>query len=203
MATATHQTAHDSALIVQLETLQTQAKAEFEQYQALIHQANIKFNERRTILSRMAELATEAASQNFPNFEAMSPVASHPVASYSTLTPSNPLLKKKPKAVQSESVGKRKPGRPKGSVASPAKIAVENSKNKSSKKTSLKDVVEGILSKHSDGLKISQIKDIVEKSATWKSTSANIGPMIQNAIQTLKTLSKVVRTEEGCYKLVA
>lgn len=188
----------------QIEALRKTAQSQGEEYQTLLQQATTKLAERNATLLQISEVASSAVDSN------VVPVVGPALAKAPAPAPA---LAKAPAPVA-------KRGRPPGSgkkAAAAAKAApkgahkVAPSERNYTNEISLKRAIWNVLSadpktfkKHLEnypfdtayGMKVSELKEIIEKEQIWTSSSENIAPQIQTQIYALRNEGKVARNDE-------
>ena len=176
-----------------LSQLQTEAEEKCKMWQKSLH-------DYQTALLKLSDVAREASEQvgDVPEVTTAKRGPGRPKATTAKRGPGRP-----PKAEKAEGA-KRGPGRPpKAEKAVSAEKEHDNS-------PSLKRVVWDMLGKGSfymkkhlpeypagaRGLKVSELKEIIEKSESWTTSSENIAGQIQNALYFLREAKKIDRNDE-------
>jgi hypothetical protein len=189
-----------------LSQLQTEAEEKCKMWQKSLH-------DYQTALLKLSDVAREASEQvgDVPEVTTLKRGPGRPKATTAKRGPGRPPKAegekrgpgRPPKAEKAEGA-KRSPGRPpKAEKAVSAEKDHDNS-------PSLKRVVWDMLSKGSfymkkhlpeypagaKGLKVSELKEIIEKSESWTTSSENIAGQIQNALYFLREAKKIDRNDE-------
>jgi len=189
-----------------LSQLQTEAEEKCKMWQKSLH-------DYQTALLKLSDVAREASEQvgDVPEVMTVKRGPGRPKATTVKRGPGRPPKAegekrgpgRPPKAEKAEGA-KRGPGRPpKAEKASSAEKEHDNS-------PSLKRVVWDMLGKGSfymkkhlpeypagaKGLKVSELKEIIEKSESWTTSSENIAGQIQNALYFLREAKKIDRNDE-------
>lgn len=206
----------EADLMEQAQQLQQEAAQDEQEYRELMAQAQQKWAERNEKLGQVADLFKQAAEQE-PEMEPVNGATRAPApARKPAPQPARPAAKRPAPAPQP--ARKPVPARPaatapaKKGAAAPAarKAKVEPHERNYGQDTSLRKEIWAVLDREpasykqylpdypdgAAGLKVSEIKEIIEKEGKWKSTSENISPQIQGHLYKLKEEGKIHRNEE-------
>ena len=194
-----------------LDELRGQVASQSQEYYTLLAQANQKLAERNQTLRQIGQIAVSAAETTVAENRyaettvktVATVVAPAGVASQGLVPRQKRAYNKKSDAQKSASastVSTGKRGRPSGYGNT----------------TSLKDTIFEVLSRtpaqhkkilpeypaNETGLKVPEIKDIIEKEKSWVSSSKQIGTLVQQALYKLVEEGKAERAENRRYSLV-
>jgi hypothetical protein len=194
-----------------LDELRGQVASQSQEYYTLLAQANQKLAERNQTLRQIGQIAVSAAETTVAENRyaettvktVATVVAPAGVASQGLVPRQKRAYNKKSDAQKSASastVSTGKRGRPSGHGNT----------------TSLKDTIFEVLSRtpaqhkkilpeypaNETGLKVPEIKDIIEKEKSWVSSSKQIGTLVQQALYKLVEEGKAERAENRRYSLV-
>jgi len=202
-----------------LSQLQTEAEEKCKMWQKSLH-------DYQTALLKLSDVAREASEQvgDVPEVTTVKRGPGRPKATTAKRGPGRPPKAegekrgpgRPPKAEKAEGE-KRGPGRPpkaegqkRGPGRPPKAEKAASAEKEHDNSPSLKRVVWDMLGKGSfymkkhlpeypagaRGLKVSELKEIIEKSESWTTSSENIAGQIQNALYFLREAKKIDRNDE-------
>lgn len=171
----------------QIEQIQQEAREKFQEYQRSLKEAQVA-------LRKLAEVASETCDHVGEGVD------------FATMAPAK-RRKGRPAKAKATVVknGRRKSRKIGAKTKTRVRAAAANGENKISLKrytfdllgrpaASIKKVISGY-PESGKGLKVSEIKEIIENEGKW-STDSEIGPQIHNALFALRNAKKVERNEE-------
>jgi hypothetical protein len=190
-----------------IDQLRGQAESQGNEYQNLLNLANQKLAERNQTLLQIGEVAKSAAETTLP--ANITPVLSATVAAVTPVVPSQSLVPR-----QKRTYTKRSDAQKAASASVPASTGKRG--RPSANALSLKDTIFEVLSRNpaqykkilpeypanETGLKVPEIKDIIEKEKSWVSSSKQLGTLVQQALYKLVEEGKAERAENRRYSLV-
>lgn len=171
----------------QIEQIQQEAREKFQEYQRSLKEAQVA-------LRKLAEAASETCDHVGEGVD------------FATMAPSKRRKASRPTKAKTTVVKNgRKKSRKMGAKTKTRVRTAANGENKISLKrytfellgrpaSSIKKMIAGY-PEEGKGLKVSEIKEIIENEGKW-STKSDIGPQIHNALFALRNANKVKRNEE-------
>jgi hypothetical protein len=192
--------------LVQIDELRGQAASQGKEYQDLLNQANQKLAERNHTLLQIGEIAKTAAETT-----GVESIGTSSAVAVAAVVPSQGLVPRQKRAYTKRSDAE-KAASPKATTGKRGRPSASGQENK----MSLKEVVIEILSRTpaqhkksipdypagETGLKVPEIRTIVESEKKWVSSSSQVGVLIQQALYKLADEKKVERAENRRYNLV-
>lgn len=199
-----------------LDELRGQVASQSQEYYTLLAQANQKLAERNQTLRQIGQIAVSAAETT----AAETTVAENRYAETTVKTVATVVA---PAGVASQGLVPRqkraynkKSDAQKSASASTASTGKRGRPSGYGNTTSLKDTIFEVLSRtpaqhkkilpeypaNETGLKVPEIKDIIEKEKSWVSSSKQIGTLVQQALYKLVEEGKAERAENRRYSLV-
>lgn len=171
---------------------------------------------RTDALAKLGELQQEATKLEQDHTVALAKIGNEIAALASSLSDGASFPNAPAAPAANNPVARRRPGRPadpakKKNTGKSSKVA-PNQRNYSNE-ISLKEAIWDVLDRSpkewqksipdfpsdAEGLKISEIKELIEKEGKWVSSASDISPQLQSHIYNLKNAGKVTRGEGGRY----
>lgn len=186
----------EKSLFEQIEELRQEAESHQADADSKMNEVKEAMTHRNEVLAKLSEFLKEAAEEPLQLKEASA--NGTPALKKIGLTPKH---------------GKGKPGRPKKVVAGKVAPTQRNYDNAMSLTEAIWDVLDRdtpatykkVIPDYADdtvGLKVSEIKDIIEAEKKWQSSAENISPQIQQHVGNLRHEGKLARGENRRYFIV-
>lgn len=194
-----------------LDELRGQVASQSQEYYTLLAQANQKLAERNQTLRQIGQIAVSAAETTVAeNRYAETTVKTVATVVAPAGVASQGLVPRQKRAYNKKSDAQ------KSASASTASTGKRGRPSGYGNTTSLKDTIFEVLSRtpaqhkkilpeypaNETGLKVPEIKDIIEKEKSWVSSSKQIGTLVQQALYKLVEEGKAERAENRRYSLV-
>ncbi len=184
----------ESSVASQLRELTEEAESFELEFREKYSQATEAFNRYKNLMNQVSELSGAQASSVLPDMESCEPVI-----------PTGPIPKKKVTPASQPAAAR---GRPRNTAQ--AQKPQPNSKNYTNE-MSLTEAVWDVLErdvksiqtvikdypKDAVGLKIPEIRDIIQQEKKWSSSSENISPQVTQQVAVLRHEGKLARDEEN------
>lgn len=192
-----------------LDELRGQVASQSQEYYTLLAQANQKLAERNQTLRQIGQIAVSAAETTVAE-------NGHAEATVKTVTAVKPVVSAQGLVPRQKRAYNKKSDAQKIASVSTASTGKRGRPSGHGNATSLKDTIFEVLSRTSaqhkkslpeypaneTGLKVPEIKEIIEKEKSWVSSSKQIGTLVQQALYKLVEEGKAERAENRRYSLV-